>query len=411
MDSEFDVAVVGAGPCGLFSALTLRKLGVEKVVVFEEHGEVGAPQHCAGHVGIQGLNRLGLRLPRRIVENEIKGAVFYSPFGRQFAVRCNRTVSVVLNRKLFDRHVAELAAKAGAELRLGVRVDSLIVERGAVKGVVVDDGEKKPATSSLVVDAEGCSSVLLKKAGFPTLDRSMVIYGAQADVENLRDVEEDVVELYFGKSWAPNFFAWIIPRRDGSAKVGLGTNVGNPRRFLTRFMKKHPVASKKMRRSKVIRAVFHPITLGGPVSKTYGNGILVVGDAASQVKPTTGGGIVFGMLCAKIAGKIAYEALRKRDFSESFLSLYESLWRRKLGFELAVMLRLRKMLNRLSDDRVDKLLHLCSNLGFESVLEDVGDVDLQGRTMLRLIRRPKGILPILYFSFFSLLAKPATSLR
>jgi len=403
MNLEFDVIVVGAGPCGSFSALTLLRLGAKRIAVFEEHSEVGKPQHCAGHVGIQGLKRLGLHLPKETVENEIKGAIFHSPFGRQFVVRCKKTVSLVLNRELFDKHVAGLAVKAGAHLRLGVKVKSLIVQGGVVKGVVVDDKKKQQLmTSKIVIDAEGCSASLLKRAGFPTLNTSMVIYGAQANLENVCDVEEDMVELYLGRKWAPNFFAWIIPKRDGSAKVGLGTSIGKPHEFLAKFIKKHPIASRKLRKSKVTQKVFHPITLGGPAPKTYGNGLLIVGDAASQVKPTTGGGVVFGMICARIAGEIAHKALKKENFSENFLSRYERLWKMKIGFELSTMLHLRKMLNRLSDEKIDKTLQLCSDLGLGSVLEEVGDIDFQGRTLLRLFQKPKALLPILYFGFSSL---------
>jgi len=405
MKSKFDAVVVGAGPCGSFSALTLSKLGAERVAVFEEHREVGKPQHCAGHVGIQGLKRLSLRLPRKTVENKIKGAIFHSPFGRQFVVKCKKPVSLVLNRELFDKYIAELAVKAGAQLHLEAKVKSLIVQDGVVKGVVVDDKKKRQpvtVTANIVIDAEGCSSLLLKKAGFPTLNASMVIYGAQANLENICDVEEDMVELYFGRRWAPSFFAWIIPKPDGSAKVGLGTSIGNPHELLGKFIKKHPVASRKLRKSKITRRVFHPITLGGPAPKTYGNGLLIVGDAASQVKPTTGGGVVFGMICAKTAGEVAYEALKRGNFSESFLSRYEKLWKIKIGFELSTMLRLRKMLNRLSDRKIDKILQLCADLGLESVLEEVGDIDLQGRTLLRLFQKPKALLPILYFGFSSL---------
>lgn len=409
MNPNFDVVVIGAGPCGSFSALTLKKLGVEGVVVFEEHSEVGVPQHCAGHISIRGLKRLGLHPPKKIVENEIRGVVFHSPSGRRFVVRRDQPVSVVVNRELFDKYVAELAVRAGAELRLGVKVKSLNVKGNAVEGVVVQGGAgRKLVGSSIVVDAEGCSSSLLRKAGLPTLDPSMVVYGAQADVEDVCDVERDMVEVYLGRSYAPNFFAWIIPKRDGSAKVGLGTSRGNPRRFLTRFMKKHPIASQKMRRSKVARVAFHPITLGGPISETYGDGILVVGDAASQVKPTTGGGVVFGMLCARIACKVACEALAKEDFSGTLLSRYQARWKREIGFELAAMLRLRRMLNRLSDKKIDKLLELCSNLELNTALEKVGDVDLQGRTLLRLIQKPKGFLSVLYLGLSSFFSKPAT---
>ena len=137
----YDVVVVGAGPSGSFSALTAAKMGA-KVIVCEEHKEVGLPSHCAGHISIRGLKHLGLRLPNKIIENEINGAVFYSPSGREFKVKLSYPVTYVVNRTMFDKHLAQLAEKAGAEILHGTRVESLLVENGFVHGVALKNGEK-----------------------------------------------------------------------------------------------------------------------------------------------------------------------------------------------------------------------------------------------------------------------------
>ncbi|MCK4884814.1 NAD(P)/FAD-dependent oxidoreductase, partial [Candidatus Bathyarchaeota archaeon] len=213
------------------------------------------------------------------------------------------------------------------------------------------------------------------------------------------DVEEDMVEVYLGRNVAPGFFAWIIPRKDGSAKVGLATRAGNPRDYLRRFMDKHPVASQKLKKSRVTSLSFHPIPLGGPLPKTYSGGFLAVGDAASQVKPTTGGGVIFGLTCARVAGEVAYEAVKGQDFSEAFLSRYQSRWKRLVGFELDAMLRMRRMLNSLSDSRIDGMIDLCRKLGVDSVLEKVGDLDFQGRSLISVIKYPGTLAVISYFLF------------
>jgi len=123
---------------------------------------------------------------------------------------------------LFDQYLADLAKKAGAQYHLQSRVESLAFERDFAKGVVVNrEGSRETMPSEIVIDAEGISSALLKKAGLRMLDRSMVVNGAQAEVEGPDDLDEDTVEVYLGQKYAPGLFAWIIPRRDGSAKVGL----------------------------------------------------------------------------------------------------------------------------------------------------------------------------------------------
>ena len=160
------------------------------------------------------------------------------------------------------------------------------------------------------MDSEGISSRLLKQAGLTALKPKGLVYAVEAEVENVKDIEANAVEVYFGKSYAPGFYGWIIPKLDGTAKVGLATNKGNPHEFLDALMFKHPVASKQLGKAKITKIGYHAITLGGPISRTYGNGFLACGDCASQVKPTTGGGVIFGLTCAKIAAQTASEALQ-----------------------------------------------------------------------------------------------------
>ena len=396
MKEKPDIIVVGGGPCGSYSAYTAAKLGAE-VTVCEEHEEIGAPKHCAGHLNVSSLERLGIRVPLAAIENEIKGAVFCSPSGKEFVLKCRAPVTYVVNRELFDKHLAELAIKTGVQYRFKSKVKSLIFDSGSVKGVALKGEERLEA--NVVIDAEGCSSALLKKTGLKGLESSMIVRGIQAEVDGAEDVDEDMVEVYFGKNVAPGFFAWIIPRKDGSAKVGLATRGGNPRDYLRRFMEKHPVASKKLKKSRTTYTSLHPIPLEGPLPKTYSGGFLAVGDAASQVKPTTGGGVIFGLTCARVAGEVAYEAVKRQDFSEAFLSSYQSRWKRLVGFDLAAMLRMRRMLDSLSDSRIDGMIDLCRKLGVDSVLEKVGDLDFQGRTLIPMIKYPGTLAVISYFLF------------
>jgi digeranylgeranylglycerophospholipid reductase len=397
-----DVIVVGGGPCGSFSALKAAKLGVN-VIVCEEHKEIGVPTHCPGHVSLSGLKRLGLDLPREVVENEIKGAVFYSPSGHEFRVKFASPVICVLNRVLFDKFLANLAEEAGVRYLLGTRVESLFLDAGQVKGVSVK--EKEVLKSNVVIDCEGCSSTLLKKAGFPTLDKSMVVKGVEAEVDKVEDVNRDTVEVYLGQKYAPGLFAWIIPRPDGSAKVGLATKTGNPKTYLQNFVSHNPKARDKLRRSRLVNVSYHPIPLGGPLAKTYHDGLLIVGDAASQVKPTTGGGVVMGLHCAKIAGETAYEAIKHGDSSAGFLSRYQRRWQKAIGFDMAVMRQMRLMLNRLPDRKLDKIIALCSQFHLNEDLKRVRDIDFQGKGIMPIFKSPAAWTVAIY-SILSSLTSP-----
>jgi digeranylgeranylglycerophospholipid reductase len=405
MENVSDVIVIGGGPCGSFAAANLAKLGVS-VTVFEEHAEIGVPSHCAGHLSIGGLKNLGFcPLPAEVVENTFCGAVFHSPADKQFSVRFASPLTCAVNRTLFDKHVAEMAESAGARYCLSSRVESLIVEQGIVRGVVVkENGRNERYSAKIVIDAEGVTSKILKQVGLPALDSRMVVKGVQAEVENVEDVESDTVEVFLCNDYAPGFYAWLMPKHNGKAKVGLAAKAGNPKKMLQKLMTEHPAASRKLSKSRILKTAFHPITLGGPIPKPFSNGFLAVGDAASQVKPTTGGGVIFGMTCAKAAAEVAVESLRHNDLSSKFLDAYQRRCEDLLGFDVGVMLRIRRILNAMSDSKIDRGIGFCAKLGIENVLQKVEDIDSQGKSLLRALRNPRMLPALFYFAYLYLSA-------
>jgi digeranylgeranylglycerophospholipid reductase len=407
MKPLLDAVVVGGGPAGSFAALNLAKLGAG-VAVFEEHTEIGVPSHCAGHLSIRSLRSLGLYpLGGRIVENTFSQANFYSPLGAELSVRLARPVTCAVDRTLFDRYLAETAEATGARYCLGSRVHSLLVEAGFVKGVSVEQkGNREEVLAKVVVDAEGISSRLLKQAGLSAFNRGGLVYAVESEVENVKDVASDTVEVFFGKNYAPGFYGWLIPRLDGTAKVGLATKTGNPKEFLQRLMRKHPVASKQLGKARIKRMSFHSISLGGPIARAYTNGFLAVGDVASQVKPTTGGGVVFGLTCAEIAAQVASEAVRRGDFSADYLQLYQKRCKETVGFDVNVMLRMRKFLNALSDTQLDAALRFCARIGVDKTLRNVEEIDFQGQTLLTVLKKPAMWAALAYFCMVYLAANP-----
>jgi digeranylgeranylglycerophospholipid reductase len=398
MNETSDVIVVGAGPCGSFTALKLAKLG-RTVTVFEEHSQIGVPSHCAGHLSIKGLKQLGLHpLPPEIVENTFYGANFYSPKGNKFSVHLSSPVTCAVDRAKFDKYIAEKAQDAGANYRLNSRVEALILKNAFVKGAIVKHEEKtENRQASVVLDAEGISSRLTREAGLPTPHN--LVKGIEAQVENVKDAESDAVDVYLGKNYAPGLYAWLIPKKDGKAKVGLAARTGNPKELLQKLMLKHPAASRKLRSARISKATFHPITLGGPTAQTHSNGFLAVGDAASQVKPTTGGGVILGMTCAQVAAEVVSQALGKNDFSKEFLGEYQNRCREIFGFDMKIMLRMRKTLDALPDEKVDDAIALCAKLGLDKTLQNVKDIDFQGQTLLRVLRSPRVLTAFAYFFF------------
>jgi digeranylgeranylglycerophospholipid reductase len=392
-----EAVVVGGGPVGSYTALSLSRLGVA-TIVFEEHAEIGVPSHCAGHLSIRSLRNLGLYpLPDGIVENTFSRANFHSPAGTTFSVRLKRPVTCAVNRGLFDKLLAEKAEAAGSEYRLSSRVTSLKLNKCFVRGVNVEqNGVVEPVAAKVVVDAEGISSRLIRETGLQRLNGAGLVYAVEAEVDNVANVETDAVEVFVGKNYAPGFYAWVIPRRDGTAKVGLAAKSGNPRELLKRLMFKHPIASRMLSKSGILKTAFHPVTLGGPIPKSYANGFLAVGDVASQVKPTTGGGIIFGLTCAQHAAETVSEAIRRGDVGVDCLQEYQKRCLDELGFDFNVMLRARRFLDLLSDEKIDEVLRTCKRLKLGEALSDVEEIDFQGKLLLQMLTKPAGAAVLAY---------------
>lgn len=398
---QVDLAVIGCGVSGAAAALSAAKNGIS-VSIFEEHSKIGEPSHCSGHVGISAFKQFAPKIPRRIIENEIKGAVLYPPNEKPLTLKRTTPVTWVLNRAEFDRHLATVATKAGARLHLNSRVNTLR-RRDAVFQIRMAGSKPAEVTCQMLIDASGFGASVSKYAGLSQAMPRMLVNSAQFNVDNVSDVDEDFVELYFGQKYAPGFFGWIIPRRDGSAKVGLAAGArANVRQCFERFVKRHPVASKKLKHARrLTETMFHPIPVDGATRRTYAEGVLSVGDAASQVKPTTGGGIVFGLACGRIAGTTAANAVKADNTSARFLSAYEKSWRQLIGFDLKAMSWLRRLLYRLPDRHLDQIFKVSNDLRTDEILNKSSDIDFQGKTLVSLARDPRLAITLLSASILS----------
>ncbi|MCL2642768.1 MAG: NAD(P)/FAD-dependent oxidoreductase [Candidatus Bathyarchaeota archaeon] len=394
---------MGAGPAGSYAALRLAMLDV-KTDVYEEHAEVGLPSHCAGHISIRSLKALGYYpLPKGIIENIFNAANFYSPSGTKFSIRLKTPVTCALNRAKFDQHIANQAQQAGATFHLGHTVQSLQIENNYVKGINI---KNHPTVSSkIVIDAEGISSRLLHQTGLRGIDGKGLVYAVETEIDQVHDVEPHAVEVYLGSS-APGFYSWLIPRPDGSAKLGLATNHGNPQTYLKHLMTKHPIVKNQVKGAKIVKTSYHAIPLAGPINRAYVNGFLAVGDVVSQVKPTTGGGVIFGLTCGEIAASVAKSALKLGDFSAKSLSVYHKRCNETLNFDISFMLHLRRFLNSLSDERWDSVLRFCNRFGVAKALCDVEEIDYQGQMLMQLATKPAMLVALGYFGLLYLFANP-----
>lgn len=380
---EYDAIVIGGGPAGLIAAAELVK-GDLSVLVLEEHSQIGLPDHCAGLVSISGLKHVEIIPSPESIQNIVSGARLIAPNGKVLEVGGDEDKAYVLNRCLFDKSLAIKAIELGAEVMLSSRVTQAIRKKS---GFLCKVSSGTSYLCKLLIDSEGISCRILKSLGLSPPSSDWVFRAAQFEISGLR-FNPKTVELYLGQSVAPGFFAWSIPMGEYSSKIGVATKKGNPLDMLELFREKYFPASQKF------SVRMGNVVLGGPVAKTFDDNLLVVGDAAGQTKPTTGGGVVVGGLCAKIAGGVGREALLEGDLSAKNLSKYEKRWKNMLESELAKMQALRRLFPRLSDDSLNKILDFALKSNLRKIIEEKGDMDFQGDVISRIIHQP-GIYTLL----------------
>ena len=206
------------------------------------------------------------------------------------------------------------------------------------------------------------------------------VNGAQAEVETLGI---DEVEVYFGREIAPGFFGWLVPTSPRTARVGLLSR-NSPGLYLRKLL------TSLLAQSKIVSSEAK-LSYGGiplkPLARTCSERLIVVGDAAGQVKPTSGGGIYYGLLCADIAANVLHQALEDDDLSAKSLAKYERGWRRRLGRELKIGYWARRLFERLSDKQIDRIFDIVKANGIDEALLKAKDLsfDWHSKAILRLL--------------------------
>jgi flavin-dependent dehydrogenase len=240
-------------------------------------------------------------------------------------------------------------------------VDGITSEDNRVRATVECNGETRALAGRIAVISSGFGTSLPQKLGLGKIPD--FVLGAQAEVK-ARNLEE--VEVYFGQEIAPGFFGWLVPTCDGKALAGLLS-----RRSPGTYLKK--LLSSLLAQGK-IASTETKITYGGiplnPLPKTYRDRVVVVGDAAGQVKPTTGGGIYYGLLCADIAVEVIHDALQANDCSGKRLSRYERDWKEKLSGEIQIGYWARKIYEGLDDKQIENIFDIVrANNIYEAILQ------------------------------------------
>lgn len=378
--SHFDVIVAGGSISGLMAAREAAKAGAT-VAVFEEDAEIGTPEHCGGLVSMEGMKNLGIVPDASAVENSrIKRAKILSP-SNGFELSAEKQKVVVLDRRALDKQVALQAQRAGADIRVkcSVRSFSPSLPEGGHKddehrrhrfSVKTSEGD---FISDYFVDARGVASIIGR-------NRDGVLSSAQYEVF-APWIERDAIEVAFDRLQYPGFFAWVIPTGDGRGKVGVAGKGINAASALKSYMDSKGPHS-------VVRKVYAPIWVMGPVDNFVSGHTVTVGDAAGQTKPTTAGGIytcgMGGLLAGRAIAKAVAGSNNNNHDDNVLLEEYQKRWSAMFGDEFSKMLLARRLLERLDNKALGDLFSAIPKDKLDDV-SSTGDFDFHAAALARVL--------------------------
>jgi digeranylgeranylglycerophospholipid reductase len=371
----FDVLIVGGGPGGLYAARGLARAGFS-IVVCEEHECIGIPVHCTGVLAADIFDEF--ELPRAAVLNTLTTVRFVSPAGIEVRYTPPTEQAVVLDRGQFDRCLADEAVAAGAELRLGTRVSALSLAGEGVEAIA----HRAPVRARMAILACGASYTLQRRFGLGVPTAFLHTAQRELSARALGDVE-----VHFGAAVAPGGFAWAVPvqRPEGPrVRIGVMATRDAPGWYDSMCQRMADVWGVE-RDGDRPRLKFLPL---GAIERTFADRLLVVGDAAGLVKPTTGGGIYYSILSASLAVGVASQALAQNRLDAATLSTYETRWRRHLETEFEAQRALRHAADAMGDADIDALFDLAKVDGIMPIVRKTARFNQHRHLIKALFKHP-----------------------
>jgi digeranylgeranylglycerophospholipid reductase len=372
VDTTVDVLVVGLGPGGLIACREFAKQGFS-VLGIDRKQELGWPKRCAEGVSDEGLAWCGVKPDPAWAYGRIEGAAIYAPSGKRVVLQSKDTYGWVVERKIFEKHLARDAILAGAKTMPKTQAVALLkTEAGAVAGVRAEFmGTQFNIKAKLTIGADGIDSFVGKWAGLRTLNRVRDYHaGFQYEMVGVTGYEETWLHLYFGEDVAPKGYVWIFPKGKGVSNVGIGilakeSEWGNRAQdYLDRWIERNPALFAN---ASVTEINGSGIPVSARVPEPVANGVMLVGDAAQLVNPIHGGGIIIAMRAAIIAARVGGEALRKGDISKAALQPYVTeYWTKDEGAVTEKLLKMRYFMENLTDKDFERLADI---LDGETVME------------------------------------------
>jgi digeranylgeranylglycerophospholipid reductase len=373
---DYDAVVVGAGPSGLVAARHIAEKGCS-VLICEKEGELGQ-KACAEGIPDFTLKIAGLSPSPSFIANAIDGVHIFPPDENR--MRASESFrGFIIDKKLFLYALAQKAVAAGASLMMRCEVKGMKSDGEIQKLAINHKGELQHVEGRVVVGADGAGSVVSKSSG--TFEANYSCSSCiQYRMVNCNIPDRNFIRMYLGRDVAPLGYAWIFPKNEYLANVGLGVRNENAEPYLKRFIENHPQIFKKAR---VVRSEGGLVPTSGQLETIVKGNVVLCGDAAGQVLPACAGGIWTGMSAGKDAGMVVGEALESKDLS--LLKNYPKRFGEYWGICIERSLRVLKVIDKFSDDDYNDLTDVING---QDILDLAYGVNHR-KVLLKMMRNPK----------------------
>ena len=329
------------------AALELAKGGARAAVV--DYRERLGDKLCTGVIGLECARKFPVS--KGYIRQQVDSALIHSPSGRCYRVKKNGPQALIVNRVAYVSEVAARAAAHGARYFIGHRATAIDRTSRGVRVWTRRGSSAECFESRLLLIAAGFRSPVTRMAGVCDRDDQDFIFGQQVEVET-NGVKD--VEVFIGGGGAPESVGWLVPTTTSQGLVG---TISRQKRAVCLDS-----LVTKLRNEGRIEANGHEVNRWGipvrPLATTYGPRTMVLGDAAGFTKPTTGGGIYYGMMSGRIAAETALEALDSGDLSAQSLQEYERRWKREFGREMDVGYYARKLFEAMSNEQKEEIMRV-----------------------------------------------------
>jgi digeranylgeranylglycerophospholipid reductase len=328
---EYDVVVVGAGPAGGTVSWFLARKGL-RVLVVEKKKAVGIPVTCAE--ALRKETEQVIPLPDGMTDHQVSKQVTYRDYIRIAEVELH---AYMINRAELDRYLASQAICEGAALSIGTEFLKFTKDQKKVKVLLKKRGTLKEVCCTVLVGADGFGSRVARQAEFTSAPQPGDYYITYQYYLSNVATEEDTIYFFSFVPYIGDGYAWIFPKKRGTANVGLcmrSRQGMSPREILDLFLSQNPVAHSKCQHAFPLSQSASAIHGSGPLKKTVDDNILVVGEAAGHIHPVTGEGNYFAIMGGKIAAECCIKSFEEENFSKERLKQYETECSRTFGHEV-----------------------------------------------------------------------------